>query len=144
VTQADGWDKVKAAVGGTIHYLGRDLMSENALTGPAQLYEAIDDKEGAAKHYVPNAIAAAAVPFSSFQSQINSRFIDPIMRQTMSKDSYESISQTIQSRSFSSNEMVPKIDIFGNPMQRNSDHSWAENDPVMQALQYHHVFPSRL
>lgn len=142
VTETEGWDKIKAAIGGTIHYVGRDIMSENALTGPAELYNAIDDKEGAAKHYVPNAIAAAAVPYSSFQSQINSRFIDPIMRQTMSKDSYESLSQTIQSRSFWSRDMTPKVDIFGNPMQRNSDHSWAENDPVMQALQYHHVFPS--
>lgn len=143
VTEADGFfHKVQAAVGGAIHYVGRDIMSENALTGPAELYNAIDDKEGAAKHYVPNAIAAAAVPYSSFQSQINSRFIDPIMRQTMSKDSYESLAQTIQSRSFWSRDMTPKIDILGNPMQRNSDHSWAEKDSVMQALQYHHVFPS--
>lgn len=132
-----------ATIGNSIYYMGHDILRESALTGPAELYNAINDKENAAKYYVPNAIAAALVPGSSFQSQINSTFIDPIMRQSMDKDSYESIMKTIQSRTlFMSKDLSPRIDIFGNPMQRDSDPSWADKDPVMQALRDIEIFPA--
>ena len=136
------WNHWMTAMGVSVHYIGRDLLSENALTGPAELYNAINDKENAAKHYVPNAIASALVPFSSFQSQTN-RFIDPIMRQSMDDDSYQSIAKTIESRMlFMSKGLLPKVDIFGNPMSRDSDPSWAEKDPVMQALRHLDIYPA--
>ena len=137
------WNDWMTAMGVSVHYIGRDLLSENALTGPAELYNAINDKENAAKHYVPNAIASAMLPFSSFQSQMNTRFIDPIMRQSMDDDSFQSISKTIESRTlFMSKNLLPKVDIFGNPMSRSSDPSWADKDPVMQALQHLDIYPA--
>ena len=137
------WNDWMTAMGVSVHYIGRDLLSENALTGPAELYNAINDKENAAKHYVPNAIASAMMPYSSFQSQVNSRFIDPIMRQSMDDDSYQSIAKTLEARTlFMSKNLLPKVDIFGNPMSRESDPSWAEKDPVMQAMQHLSIFPS--
>lgn len=139
----DGYGDWLGAMGASVHYIGRDLLSENALTGPAELYNAINNKEDAGARYVPNAIASALTPYSSFQSQLNSRFIDPIMRQTMGEDSYDSIMQTIQSRTpYLSQNLMPKVDIFGNPMERSADHSWAEKDPVMQALTHLQIFPA--
>ena len=140
----DGYGDWLGAMGASVHYIGRDLLTENALTGPAELYNAINDKQDAGARYVPNAIASALTPFSSLQSQIaHNRFIDPIMRQTMGEDSYDSIMQTIESRTpFLSQNLMPKVDIFGNPMERSADHSWAEKDPVMQALTHLQIFPA--
>lgn len=139
----EGYGDWLNAMGSAVHYIGRDLLTENALTGPAELYNAINDKQDAGARYVPNAIASALTPFSSFQNQVNSRFIDPIMRQTMGENSYSSIMQTIESRTpYLSQNLMPKVDIFGNPMQRSGDHSWAEKDPVMQALTHLQIFPA--
>ena len=139
------WNDWMAIMGHAIHYMGRDILSENALTGPANLYNAINDKENAAKNFVPNAIASAFVPYSTFQSQMTQRFIDPIMRQTTGPgtETYDNIIQTIQSRMpFVSSQLMPKVDILGNPMRRDSDPSWAANDPVMQAMDHLGIYPS--
>lgn len=132
-------------MGQSVHYIGRDILSENALSGPAELYDAINNREGAAKFYVPNAIASALAPYSSFQSQINGRFIDPIMRQTMGEDSYSKMKETIQARTIeASKSLMPQIDIFGRPLLHNEDHTAAINDPVFQALDHLSIFPSKL
>ena len=139
------WDDWMAIMGHAVYYMGRDILSENALTGPAQLYEAINDPTRAGKNFVPNAIASALVPFSTFQSQVSQRFIDPIMRQTSTPETYDKIMETVQSRTpFLSRDLMPKVDIFGKPMQRDYDPNWAQSDPVMMALQHLQIFPTQV
>lgn len=131
------------------HMLGNDLLNENALKGYNDLMEAIKDNskdQTTAKAYWANALSAAFVPFSVGQAQVT-RTLDNTMRQTHSPgiSFSDRLGQTIQSRTpFASRFMVPDVDIFGNPMQRNTNYAAAMKDPVMQELQRLQFFPARV
>lgn len=129
-------DDLTAALGMAAHALGNDVLSESGFRGIGEFYQAVTQYQRYGKFYVQNLIAQAAVPFSVGQGQI-AREVDPILRQS------HSVIQAIKSKTpFLSETLVPKIDIFGNPLKRNGDHSWAEKDPVMQALTQLEYYPS--
>lgn len=123
------------------HTFGNNLMDESGMRGVSELYQAMKD-QNYAKYYWPNTIAAMAVPMSVGQGQVT-RMIDPILRETAAPDFYERLKETMMAKSpLFSSSLTPRVDIFGNPLQRSMDHSWADNDPVMQNLQRLEVFPT--
>lgn len=121
-------DDLTAAIGAAAHAVGHDILDESGFRGIAELFQAVDDYERYGKKYASNAMISAFDPYSVGQGQV-ARFIDPDLRQA------QGFLETLKSRTpFLSEMLVPRIDIFGNPISRNSDHSWAESDPVMQAM----------
>ncbi len=146
------WQDWTTVMGATIHYIGMDTLNENAVRGPEEMMNAIDNRENAAKYYVPNLIASAMVPFSSFQSQISHRYIDPIMRQTTGDDTADTIWQTIKDRSIisptmqyaPSRSLIPQVDILGQPMLYHEDHTAAMNNPILSEMDRLGIFPSKM
>lgn len=131
-----------AILGMAAHSVGKDLLDETGMRGVADLWNAINDYPRYGKYYIQNALASMAVPYSVGQGQID-RAIDPILRQTSTSSFYENIKQAMMAKSpFLSQQLVPRVDIFGNPMRRDMDLSWVKNDPVMQALDDISVHPA--
>lgn len=134
-SQAFAAEGIDAAIGKAAHDIGNNVLSESGFRGIAELYQAVNDYKRYGKQYAQNTLASALMPMSIGQGQI-SRFNDPIMRQA------HGIVETLQSRTPGlSTQRVPKIDIFGNPLQRSGDHDWAQKDPVMQALHQLEIYP---
>lgn len=128
-------DDSVAAISAAAHAIGNDVLSESGFRGIAELYQAVKD-ERFSQYWLPNAIASAAVPFSVGQGQINRFMLDPEMRQA------HGLIDAMKAKSIGfSQTLTPKIDIFGNPLKRSGDHSWADHDPVMQALKAAESFP---
>lgn len=133
-----GYDEgdMTAALGAAAHSVGHNVLEESGFRGIAELYRAVNDK-AYGKRYAMNAIASAAVPDSVGLNQVNTFLTDPYMRQT--RDFIETVKSRVPGFS---NTLVPRIDIFGNPLQRSGDHSWADKDPLMQSLGNLGVYPS--
>lgn len=129
-------DDMTATISFAAHAIGNDILSESGFRGVAELYQAMGDYQRYGQHYAQNAITSAFMPMSVGFGQVT-RATDPYMRQA------QGLVEAMKAKSpFYSDTLVPKIDIFGNPMQRNSDHSWAQKDPVMQALNQLEIYPA--
>ena len=138
-SEDDAW----SIMGNSIHVLGTDMLQENALKGAADLYDAIrNNDQNAAESYVLNAVSAAATPYSVGMSQVT-RNLDPIMRSTAGNDFWERLKKTEEAHiPWESSSLLPKVDIFGNPMERDTDYEKAIKDPVMQALMKIDIYPA--
>lgn len=135
-------DDSNAILGMAAHAVGKDILDETGMRGVSDLWNAINDYQRYGKYYFPNAIASMAVPMSVGQNQVN-RYIDPVMRQTATPSFIETVKQAMMAKSpLTSQDLAPKVDIFGNPMRRDMDPSWAAHDPVMQALNDISVYPA--
>lgn len=133
-----------AIFGAAAHYLGNDALEENALTSLSNTIDAVRDKENYGKYYVKNLIASFFIPGSTFQNQVTHK-IDPFVRQSTSKDFYESFKELVQARTIgASTSLVPDVDILGRPMQRTGDYDQAMNDPLIQEMQRLEYHPGRV
>lgn len=129
-------DSFTAALGMTAHAVGNDVLSESGMRGIAEAYQAINDYDRYGQYYIRNTMSSMLTPMSVGMGQLT-RATDPNMRQA------QTLLEAFKSKNpFTSQTLIPKVDIFGNPMQRNNDYEKAMNDPVMQALSYLQMYPA--
>lgn len=137
-------NKLLALFGGAAHFLGNDMLEDNGVTGLSNIIDAVHDKENFGETFVKNTVSKFLTPGSVFQTQ-TSKLLDPIVRQTTSKDFYESMKETMQANTpFISRQLAPDVDVLGRPMLRNADHDAALNDPLIKEFDRLSFHPTRV
>ena len=67
------------------------------------------------------------------------------MRSTLGKDFSDTLQKTIDSRlPWKSQDLYPRVDIFGKDMLKNEDHQAALEDPVYQTMSRLNLSPSHV
>ena len=131
------------ATGHLIHVVSQNILQENALKGLADFLDAVagHDKE-MSKNYALNALSTIVVPTGVNQL---TRLEDPYIRSTMGNGFMDRLQKTIDARlPWDYSTLYPRVDIFGRPMERNTDHDAAMKDPVIQTLMRLNMSPSHV
>ncbi len=114
-----------------------DLMDENFMGSLAKLSEAISSKHGAIT-FINDVLPSLAVPYSTFQSQIE-REIDPYARQVTNQgpSNLWGLLPRIEAKTFLAGELLlPKYDVYGDPMPGETQVSIGRGgtNPIQQKL----------
>lgn len=100
---------MERAASETIQAFTRNILDASFMMGPAELIEALEDPDRYGQRYVTG-LVSSFVPFSGAMGQI-ARNVDPYSRQA--RETTDAIKAKVPLMSM---ELLPKIDIWGNPV----------------------------
>jgi hypothetical protein len=132
----DGEDGTKLAVAG-LEGITRSVLDDNFMKGMKDALDAVYHWQEYGPAYIRNN-ATNWLPFSVGMGQI-AREIDPYQREV------HTVFEAAKARTpWVSQSLYPKRDVFGEPIPNGGPNPAYLNDPVVQAFDQLHVFPSKL
>lgn len=130
--------------------IGKNLITETGMKGPADLIQAINDPDRYGRRYVNN-LASTLVPFSVGMAQVE-RVNDPDMRDA--RGFIDTLKTRIPGAQSVFGEVMPRRDIWGQEIKNQGAlgpdylsamyESRVNNDPVVQELNRLGLFPAKL
>lgn len=128
--------RVESVMGYAIHRIGQNTLQEGPMKSMSEPMDAIESPyTTTAEKYVINTIVSATLPASSALGQITHYGSDPYVRSTMGDSFWDRLGKSYESRiPGASDNLHPRVDIFGDPLLRDQNHEEALKDPVFQTF----------